>query len=664
MLPARLLATLLAILLLASTAEAAPTASNAPPTGLRAFLFRADEPLKREFARTPAFAWRPVAGARRYEFELSTSNVFRENGLIYANRSLKTPVAAVTMTLPWITGEPYSLYARVRAVHANGRTTRWSAAFGFNMRQANVPKPMTSYPGLLRWTPVDGADGYEVWLIDVPKSVVVFTNVLDEREFYTLHQGTAWISKVRWRIRTLRIDRSGENNAFRANGLPVTQYGPWSPVYENVNPPFSIGSLDTVATVSDIVAAGRSDDVAHRFMPAFVYAGTQGFVASVMTTEFYRVYAFTDADCINRVYAGAIVGSPAYAPRPFGSLALPKDTGALSTLRSTYLGDGDQGTTYAEDGEPITPNESLPPPKPTLSLPGIGAPPASGSEPPSSGSNDSGSGSAGSGVPYLTLSGTLGAPVDIWDTNWPQGGYYWTVVPVEAQAPPSITTTVGDPGADIGATSVPVANAAGFAVGDVIEVGNPSNQETVTVRGVTGNVLTLATPLKLAHGTGEPVARVSGNLRYRDLELPQDVCRQGRVMRFGKSSEPTLVTAGAPFASGLSPKGRLVAASAAASSFYGSPLVAWTPALGASAYHVQWSKTRYPFRPVPYGASGAQSEGFLTWGTSAVLPLSPGTWWYRVRGIDFTLPTNAQFMGWSEPARIVLSKPTFTVGRR
>lgn len=655
---ARLLAMLLAVLSIASTANAAPGFSTAPPKGLKAFLFRADEPLRREFARTPAFAWGPVAGAQRYEFELSTSNAFRDNGLIYANRKLKTPVASVTLTLPWITGEPYSLYARVRGVAANGRTTRWSAPFGFNMRQAGVPKPMTSYPGLLRWTPVDGADGYEVWLIDVPKTVVVTTNVLDEREFYTLHQGPLWTSKVRWRIRTLRAD-TGVGDAFRANGLPAVQYGPWSPVYENVNPPFSVAPLKGLATASDVVASGKSADHAHRFMPAFVYTGNQGFTG-LSPSEFYRVYVFTDEDCINRVYAGAIVGSPAYAPRPFGSMALPKDTGSLASLRSTYLGDGDQGTTYAEDGEPITPNESLPAATPTLSLPGIGATTA-----PSSGSEPGGTtpAPAGGGVTYLKVSGDLGAPIDIWDTNWPEGGYYWTVVPVQASAPPSTTTTVGDPGADLGGSAMPVASTSGFAVGDVVEIGNASNQETLTVRGVAGNTLSFATALKLAHGVGEPVVRVSGNLRYRDLELPQDACRDGRVMRFGKSSEPSLVTSGAPFASGLSPKGRLVAASAAAPKFYGSPLVAWTPALGASAYHVQWSKKRYPFKPEPNTGTTGKTEGFLTWGTSAVLPLAPGTWWYRVRGVDFGMPTNAQFMGWSEPARLVVARPTFSVGR-
>ena len=131
------------------------------------------------------------------------------------------------------------------------------------------------------------------------------------------------------------------------------------------------------------------------------------------------------------------------------------------------------------------------------------------------------------------MSGDVGAPVDIWDTNWPEGGYYWTVVPVEASAPPSITTTVGDPGADI-EPAIPVASASGFAVGDLVRVGNATNQETLTVRGVVGNTLSLATTFKLAHGLGEPVARLAGNLRYRDIELgagrvprgPRDALRQ------------------------------------------------------------------------------------------------------------------------------------------
>ena len=65
-------------------------------------------------------------------------------------------------------------------------------------------------------------------------------------------------------------------------------------------------------------------------------------------------------------------------------------------------------------------------------------------------------------------------------------------------------------------------------------------------------------------------------------------------MRFGKESEPALTASGELFATGLSPKGKLTSANDTRS-FYGAPLVAWTTALGAEVYEVQWSKTKVPF---------------------------------------------------------------------
>jgi hypothetical protein len=102
-----------------------------------------------------------------------------------------------------------------------------------------------------------------------------------------------------------------------------------------------------------------------------------------------------------------------------------------------------------------------------------------------------------------------------------------------------------------------------------------------------------------------------------------------------------------------------VAASARRPTFYGHPHVAWTPALGAWAYHVQWSKTRYPFRAEPHPTMG--TPGILTFSTAATLPLSPGTWYYRVRGINFELGGNAQHMSWSDPAGVRVARPKFTV---
>ena len=51
--------------------------------------------------------------------------------------------------------------------------------------------------------------------------------------------------------------------------------------------------------------------------------------------EFFRVYIATDEDCVNIVYRGAVVGSPAYAPRTTGSLAMPTDSIGIATARGT-----------------------------------------------------------------------------------------------------------------------------------------------------------------------------------------------------------------------------------------------------------------------------------------------------------------------------------------
>ena len=32
-------------------------------------------------------------------------------------------------------------------------------------------------------------------------------------------------------------------------------------------------------------------------------------------SSLYRVYIFTDSNCVNRIFTGSVVGSPAFAPR-------------------------------------------------------------------------------------------------------------------------------------------------------------------------------------------------------------------------------------------------------------------------------------------------------------------------------------------------------------
>lgn len=647
---------LLVALLAPAASDASARSAASGPAGLHPFLLRVDEPRSTSFTRTPSFAWNPVRGAQRYEFQLSTSGSFRESGIVYSDTTLTTPVAAPRLTLPWINGSPHALYARVRAGLVDGSTTLWSSSYGFDMDPPAVPTPLPSYPGLLRWTPADGAVAYQVWFVDLPKMVYTVTNVLDQREFYSFHQAASWLGQVRWRIRALRHDFN-----TRSNALPASAYGPWSPVYTSVNPPFAVGPLKPIATVSDVVSTGAPSAPAHRLTPAFAFGGNQPAIGAA--TELYRVHVFTDKRCVNRVYSGSIVGGPAFAPRVSGPLSLPRTGAALAAARQSYLPDGDEGPTFSADMEKIVGNESMDDVKTTIGLPSgekAAAPAApaapSAPTPPASGATATDEPKL---IELIKVKGELGPPVGLWDTDWSSGGgYYWTVVPVKATVPGALSTSVSAAGAAIGSTSIPVSDSSGFASGDSITVGNVGNSETATVTSVATNTISVAAALTRNHGSGEPIVRTGGNIQYIDAEVAQDACAAGRVLRFGKESEPTLTAGGDVFASGLTPTGRLASAGDRPA-FYGSPLVAWTAALGAEVYAVEWSKTRHPFKPEADPATTAL--GMMTVNTSTVLPLEPGTWYYRVRGYDYSLPTGAQAMSWSDPQRVIVTPPTFTV---
>jgi hypothetical protein len=142
-----------------------------------------------------------------------------------------------------------------------------------------------------------------------------------------------------------------------------------------------------------------------------------------------------------------------------------------------------------------------------------------------------------------------------------------------------------------------------------------------------------------------------GTFEYFDAESPQDACESGRMASFGKESRPAVTTAGSPYVSGLSPKGRLLAQAGRQPVVYSTPLVAWRPVVGATAYEIQWSRTKYPWRS--RGSS-------LTYSTSSVLKLSPGLWYYRVRGLN-AAQVGTPAMTWSAPVGVRVVRPTFQI---
>jgi len=141
----------------------------------------------------------------------------------------------------------------------------------------------------------------------------------------------------------------------------------------------------------------------------------------------------------------------------------------------------------------------------------------------------------------------------------------------------------------------------------------------------------------------------SGSIHYVDAEVPQDACAAQRRSSFGKESAPVTTSAGTPFVAGLAPSGRLLSSVGRKPTVYGAPLIAWQPAMAASSYQVQWSRTLYPWRP-----AGAK----VTSATSTTLPLKPGAWYYRVRGLNAGA-LKIPFMSWSAPVKVTVARPTF-----
>jgi hypothetical protein len=563
----RLAAVILAMLAFAPAAHAGVGA----PTGLKPFLLRADEAPARTFSRTPSFGWHPVRGVVRYEFELATKRTFADGSLVWTNTQLKMPTAAVPVALPWMTGSPYAIWAHVRAVTRKG-VSKWSAPYGFNMRWTSLPQADSSPPGLVRWTPVEGATGYHVWFLGPNKRIATKTNVADEREHWTFHQDPSWTSVVRWRVRALRT-KLGTS----VNGMPAVTYGPWSPVYVHLNPPMSNTTMGLYSMASD---AYSSQATPFRLMPSLSYTGNTGLndeFSPGTARELYRVYVSTDVDCVNIIYRGSIVGSPAWAPRTTGPMVLPSNSSELLLARNGWIvGDGKNGKTFAVDDAPVTENESMKD--------------ASGSTGGTGGTGETGGtgGTGGTSDPDKddVVEAALDPPlVDLWDNGWPENRYFYTAVPVRIR----------------------------------------------------------------------PSAKDPNVLEYQDTELPQDVCAAGRVFTFGKLSEAVVASAGAaPYVSGLSTTGRLFTATRAKPSIFGSPLVAWRPALGADRYEVQWSKRDYPW---------TKAGSLETPSTSANLPLTTGRWYYRVRGLSLALPAGGRQMSWSDPVTLRVAKPIFKIVR-
>ena len=460
-----------------------------------------------------------------------------------------------------------------------------------------VPTQLPAGNGYVRWSTVDGATSYDVWWQNldvgggVSKTISTITNVADEREYYSLPQ------------RRL-VDQQGRVASACRPARPGHEgpgQRPADRVVRPVEPCLHVDEPELCARrdrsrrrrlrhdVDSAEPRRRTRSCPRSFFPATSRSAAAPTASRRLAPrcELFRVYVFSDRDCVNVVYKGAVVGSPAYAPRITGPLQLPGDTKKLAAARVKNLSDGVEGKVFSGDGAKIATTESQ-----------------------------------GSSTFTATLIQQAGRRRLVVGQLRLQRLRLLRFRLVRHDDHSRRARHVPGLAERTGCTRRPV----GHAVAD----------RPLLLDGRAGAVLRRGSA-----GCGSIRPRAGAILRSpTTIETSRRTrARAGRIASFGKTSEPVVTSSGTPYASGLSTKGRLVAATTRRPVFAAPPLVAWQPALGASAYEVQWSKKAYPWRP----------EGNLfTFSTSANLPLKPGSWYYRVRGIDLSLPTGAAQMTWSE----------------
>ena len=132
-----------------AAAGAHPPRRTAAPTGLHALpaARRRAAAARRTFSRTPSFAWKPVRGRVRYEFQLSTSEHASATAASSTRTRADEPVASRSRSR--CRGSPASPYCpvRPRARRHADRHDAVDATYGFNMRWPTAAEPIESCPG-------------------------------------------------------------------------------------------------------------------------------------------------------------------------------------------------------------------------------------------------------------------------------------------------------------------------------------------------------------------------------------------------------------------------------------------------------------------------------------------------------------------------------------
>lgn len=124
-----------------------------------------------ELRFVPRFSWAAVEGAQEYELQISTDQSFATSVTSYRTRNTDfTPVAALANDKEY--------FWRVKAINYDGYSTAWSEVRSFRAAWNQAPQLLTpanlqtklSYP-FFSWTPVPGAERYQIQVLDGDKLV-------------------------------------------------------------------------------------------------------------------------------------------------------------------------------------------------------------------------------------------------------------------------------------------------------------------------------------------------------------------------------------------------------------------------------------------------------------------------------------------------------------
>ena len=178
------------------------------------------------------------------------------------------------------------------------------------------------------------------------------TNVADEREWWSFHEGMA--ASVKWRVRAVRVVKS----AALPNGVPIAKYGPYSPIYTTPTSGALHGRADRgrSAAISDVDSTAASPHP-HQLMPGFAWKGTRLQVGR-RAAGLWRVYVFSDKQCVNPVMVGSVIGQPRVgAARHRAAQARPgrSRTSPTPSTASTSAWASSRIVSYGADGSLLSP---------------------------------------------------------------------------------------------------------------------------------------------------------------------------------------------------------------------------------------------------------------------------------------------------------------------